>query len=138
MHHGDPIGHAHDNVHVVLHKDDGAASRLLEFADESYEFGHLFRCHPGSRFVEHQHFRVRREDHPQLELALVAVGKGPGKLCCLLQESDLAEHLGRPIDVGVELGRGPEHPVAVGPGGLAREAQVLEDCQVGEDVGDLK
>ena len=55
--HGDPVGDPHDELHLVLHEDDGAPAR--ELADQPHRLVGLLGAHARGRLVEEQERRAR-------------------------------------------------------------------------------
>ncbi len=74
VHDGDAVHEPQDHVHVVLDHEHGAADRV-QVADDLDEAGHVGRRHAGHGLVEQHDARLGREQHRDLELALVAVGQ---------------------------------------------------------------
>src|SRR5207245_4027456 len=50
--HGHPVGHLHDDAHVVLDQDDGEPEVDDELAQQAHERAGLRPRHPGGRLVE--------------------------------------------------------------------------------------
>ena len=73
--HPDVLGHAHDDLHVVLDQEDRQVLLLAELVHELGEPLGLLRVHAGRGLVEQQQLRVGRERPRDLHAALVAVGQ---------------------------------------------------------------
>src|SRR4051794_7151948 len=94
--HGDPLGHAHHDLHVVLDQKDRESALVAELLHERSELRRLLRVHAGGGLVEQQHLRVGRERARDLEPALVAVRQ---------VDRDLIEHRLTQAHVGELLAR---------------------------------
>src|SRR5437867_5960962 len=67
----DPLGHSHDEVHLVLDEEDCRA-RLAEPPDVVHEPADVTRAHAGGRLVEKQEGGITRQGPRQLEPSLLA------------------------------------------------------------------
>ena len=76
----DPLGDAHDHLHVVLDEEHGHALLVADLLDERRELGGLLRVHARGRLVEEEELRVRRERARDLEPPLIAVRERAGAL----------------------------------------------------------
>ncbi len=70
---GDPLGEAGHDLHVVLDHQHRPAFVGVHGADQLDELGDVLHRDAGHRLVEQDHARLAREQHRELELALVAV-----------------------------------------------------------------
>jgi len=114
---------------VVLDEQDGHVELVADAADELGELVRLLRIHAGSRLVEHQELRMRRQRAGDLQPALLAVGQAGGQLVLhILQTHHLQklQHLGAlpRLLLAVAAERGGEH--------VAAAAHVLGDEHVVE------
>ena len=73
--HGDLLGDAHDDLHVVLDEQDREVLLVAQLAHEVGQLRGLLRVHAGGRLVEQQQLRVGRQRARDLDAALVAVGE---------------------------------------------------------------
>ena len=73
--HGDVLGDAHDDLHVVLDQHDRDAALVAQLAHERGELIGLLRVHAGRRLVEQQQLRVRGQRPGDLHPPLIAVGE---------------------------------------------------------------
>ena len=138
VHDRDHIRNAHDHIHVVLHQHDGLVASLLNILDQCDQFRNLFRCHASRGFVEQEHFRVRRKDHAEFELALVAVRKGTRQIeGTFLQTNPFKDSPCAFLVLLERRGCLPELEV-VPAQCLTGEAYIFENCQIGEDIADLE
>ena len=88
----DAVGNVHDEIHVVLDEQDGHVELVADAADELGELVRLLRVHAGSRLVEHQELRMRRQRAGDLQPALLAVGQRRRQLVLhILQTHDARE-----------------------------------------------
>ena len=95
--HRDAIGDVHDHAHVVLDHQHRELLFVSELVDEGREVRRLLRVHPGSRLVEQQQLRLRRERASNLESALVAVGEIAGDLVVLVAQAAELQQLAAAI-----------------------------------------
>jgi len=132
--HRDAVGDVHDDLHLVLDQDDGAP--LGDAADQVDGLVRLLRAHAGRGLVEQEERRVGAERDAELEVALLAVGEVGGQQLALVPEADLLQDgAGLVADAAERHGAPPE--VEREAVGLRGHADVLEDGEVREDVGDL-
>ena len=73
LEHGDALGHAHDDLHVVLDQEHRHVPLVADAVDERDEVVGLLRVHAGRRLVEQQQLRAQGQRAGHLEPALVAV-----------------------------------------------------------------
>src|SRR3954466_13945403 len=73
--HDDAIGERSHDVHLVLDQENGLVALCLDVADEIEDDRHFVDAHAGGGLVEHEYFRLEREQDRDLELALVTVRK---------------------------------------------------------------
>ena len=71
--HRDPLGDAHDELHVVLDEQDRELQVVPHLADEADELERLLRVHPGGGLVQEQELGLGGERTGDLEPPLVAV-----------------------------------------------------------------
>jgi hypothetical protein len=77
---------SHDDLHVVLHEDDGQGVR--EAPDELRRLPRFLGAHPRGGLVEQQQLGIGGEGDPDLEIALLAVGEGAGQVMALVRQTD--------------------------------------------------
>ena len=87
VHDRDPVGGAHDHVHVVLDQDDRLIPRRSDPLDQGNQLRYLLGGHACRRFVQEQHLGVGCQDQTQLQLALVAMGQVSRQLQCPLGQA---------------------------------------------------
>ena len=136
VHHRDAVGEGEDAVDVVLDQQDGHP--LAEPAQQRGDPLALGCGEAGERLVEQQHAGAGRQRQPQLEQPLAAIGEardGHGLEAFEAEESNQrAGLLVHPCEVR-------ERAPAVEAPRIARldgQAQVLEERERGEEIGDLK
>src|SRR3954464_5075907 len=76
--HDDAIGQRAHDIHLVLDEEHGLVALRLYLADEIEDHRYLVDAHACRRLIEHEYFRLEREQHRDLELALVAVRQRGG------------------------------------------------------------
>ena len=135
--HRDLVDEAEDDLHVVLDEQDGP-SAAVQAADDLDESGDIAGADAGHRLVEEDDAGVGREEHGDLELALVAVGQHPGLGARVVREVHLAQVLmgrsGRLVGGPGETERRGRR-AEPGLGGLA---DVLQGGESREDAGGLE
>src|SRR5437867_10759660 len=92
----DPLGDAHDDLHVVLdqqHSDALGADPLHQF----HEFALFLRVGARRRLVQQEQFRIVGQSSRNLQPPLRAVGKIAGVVVGLLPDADEIEQLVRPF-----------------------------------------
>ena len=95
LEHGEALGDAHHDLHVVLDQQHGQPLLVAHATDERREVGRLLRVHPGRRLVEQQQLRVGRERPRDLEPPLVAVGQRARLLLVAPRQAAVDEQLAR-------------------------------------------
>ena len=89
--HGDVLGDAHDDLHVVLDQHDRDAALVAQLVHELRELVGLLRVHAGRRLVEQQQLRVGGQRAGDLDPPLVAVGEvDRGPVVMALGQPDVA------------------------------------------------
>ena len=73
--HGDVLGHAHHDLHVVLDQEDGQPALVAQGGHELGQPRGLVGVHAGGGLVEQQQRRVAGQRAGDLDAALVAVGE---------------------------------------------------------------
>src|SRR5262245_35646755 len=132
--HGDAVGDAHHDLHVVLDHDDGDLPG--ELAHEGGRALRLVGAHARGGLVEEEELRVRGERDADLEVALLAVRQLGAAHVALGAEAQVSEDLlGALVHRGEPVGVAPE--AIVGDARLGGDADVLEHREIAEDVGDL-
>ena len=76
IHHHDPVGNVHDQIHVVLDKNDGhsAAAKHAYTVEQTVHFGGVQACR---RLVDEQKMRLGGKRTRELEHALLAIRQSP-------------------------------------------------------------
>ena len=88
MQHADAVGDALDEIHVVLHDDDGAPW-CQQAADEGRGAVGLGVGEPGEGFVQQQHAWLRRQHHAELQPLLLAMRQLAGGTVSDVGQADL-------------------------------------------------
>ncbi len=138
VHDRDPLREPGHHLHVMLDHQHRPALVGVHRPDQLDELGHVLHRDARHRLVEQQDLRVAREQHRELELALVAVREPDGRHLCAVAETDSRE---RPVGAVDGLANAcclspdPHRPAERR---LRREAHVLERRQEGEHVRDLE
>ena len=83
--HGDPVGDAEDDVHVMLDEQHGDFLVLVERADQLGHVVGLLIAHAGGRLVQQQQFRLAGERDADFHDALVAMAELAGDTVRLLR-----------------------------------------------------
>ena len=95
--HRDPLGDAHDELHVVLDEQDGELQVVAHLADEADELQRFLRVHPRGGLVEEQELGLRRERTGDLEAPLIAVREVPCVVVVTAGEPAVVEQLRCPL-----------------------------------------
>ena len=92
--HVDPVGEAHDQVHVVLDEEDGHLEGLANPADQRPELHHFLVIQPAGRLVEQQQPRARGKCARQLDPLHRPEGEASCRPLCDLREPQLGKEVG--------------------------------------------
>ena len=113
----------------MLDEDDGVASRQL--LQERNDALRLVVAEPGERLVEEEDLRIGREDHPDLQLALLSIAE-----LARPHAGALRETAGRERAPGAlrNSGGGEDQRARAG---MRRQPDALAAAQLGKDVGAL-
>src|SRR5438093_1353365 len=95
--HGDAVGDAHHDLHVVLDQEYRQLELAPERADQRGEVLGLARVHPRRRLVEQQQARLGGERARDLQAPLIAVRQVAREVLRLAVEADEREQLARPF-----------------------------------------
>ena len=138
VHHGHPVHEAQDHVHVVLHHHHGAAAVPVHPPDDRGEGRDVPRRHPGHRLVQEHDGGIRRQQHGDLHLALLAVREVPRRRRELAGEPDLRD--GAAGNPGGLVGGGGEaqEAEAAAEFRLGGEPDVFQHAEPGKQVGGLE
>jgi hypothetical protein len=140
--HDDAVGQFAHHVHLVFHQQDRLGLVRLQPADQVEDDGRLGRVHAGRGLVEHEHLRLQRHQHRDLQLALVAVRQVGHELVLLVLQRD-----GGQDAVGAlhqRLVVAPDAPQVEAPavGAVTRrlhgQPHVLQHGEAREQVGELE
>ena len=101
VHDGDPVHEAEHDLHVVLDHHHGAARSRCMPRMISMSAGDVAGADAGHRLVQQQMLGIRRQQHGDLDLALVAVGEVAGGGVELVAEPDLVELVHAPAGGGI-------------------------------------
>ena len=103
--HGDALGDAHDDLHVVLDQQDRQLALVAQLPHELRELRRLLRVHAGGRLVEQQQLGLGRQRPRDLHPALVAVGEVDRRAgrCRSLAQADVARAARAPCSRAVAL-----------------------------------
>ena len=138
VHDGDLVDEAHQHVDVVLDHQHGAAllgcmSRMLSTSPATSP-----EPTPGHRLVEQHDARVRRQQHGDLELALVAVRDVAGGGVELVAEADGLELREGQLGRGIRSPRKAQQRVVAAERDLRGEPHVLEHAEPREEARGLE
>src|SRR6185503_15176474 len=134
----DAVGERAHHVHLVLDQQDGLVALRLDGADQVEDHRHFVDAHARGRLVEHEHFRLEREQDRHFELALVAVRQRRRGEVRLVGQRDALEEVARAagqLDVRAPHGQ----QVLARPGArLHLYAYVLQHREARKEVGELE
>src|SRR5512143_1352961 len=134
--HGDAVRERRDDGQMVLdHQHRPVRGDALDQRGDPLDV--LVR-HAGGRLVEQQHLGLERERGRDLQRALAAVGKLARRRLRERTEADRLDQLERALVMARERALGAPEIEGMPAVALQRDADVLEDGEIGEDRRDLE